>query len=215
MRRTLATFLLSSSLLSSPAMADHMTGTYQGTREIAGTTLQLTQTNNSLSGKFTGKVNGTLTGITDGGDIATGQIQVSANEVYGYTARWSTPGFDMFVFTPNGAMAFTFVAGAGGTPPAGGPPGDGGDGGDQPAPPAPPAPPPPPAPPAPPPPPPPPPPEVRVDYYLLDSNRQPIGPFTLQEVAARLADGRANPSDLIWKDGLPGWVQISTLEEFQ
>ena len=51
----------------SAASADHMTGTYQGTGDVAGVTLELRQTGNALQGTITGSDQGTLTGQTDGG----------------------------------------------------------------------------------------------------------------------------------------------------
>src|SRR5690606_16819328 len=53
-----------------------------------------------------------------------------------------------------------------------------------------------------------------VQYFLVEGG-QTVGPFTLQQVKQRIAEGRTSREDLIWKEGLSGWVAISTLPEFR
>lgn len=50
--------------------------------------------------------------------------------------------------------------------------------------------------------------------YYVGANGQQAGPVTRQQVLDALAIGQITPNDLIWRQGMPGWVPIHTLPEF-
>src|SRR5205085_3586480 len=67
---------------------------------------------------------------------------------------------------------------------------------------------------APPPPPPPPPPPAPAEWYYAQSGQR-QGPVTADQVRQLQADGTLKPADLVWKNGLAGWVALSTVPELK
>jgi hypothetical protein len=50
-------------------------------------------------------------------------------------------------------------------------------------------------------------------YIGRDGQRE--GPFTIEEVRARIAQGQARPDDLAWYDGAPGWMPLREVPGLQ
>jgi hypothetical protein len=44
--------------------------------------------------------------------------------------------------------------------------------------------------------------------YYYNDNGKPSGPFTLDEIKAKIASGAITPDTLIWAPGMPGWVPV-------
>ena len=59
-----------------------------------------------------------------------------------------------------------------------------------------------------------PPPMPTVSYYV-GVNGQQAGPFNMQQLSSLVQNGQMNGLTLVWKQGLDGWVQASTLPELQ
>jgi membrane protease subunit (stomatin/prohibitin family) len=59
-----------------------------------------------------------------------------------------------------------------------------------------------------------PPPLPQEASYFLCINNQQQGGFNFQTVANLITQGQVNTDTLIWKQGMPNWVKISTLQEF-
>ncbi len=56
--------------------------------------------------------------------------------------------------------------------------------------------------------------KAAVNYYLgIGGQRQ--GPFSLQQVKAKLEAGEIDTTTLVWKKGMAQWQPLSSLEEFQ
>lgn len=174
------------------AWADHMNGTYSGVDQAQGVTLQLQQSGRNVTGQFTGEAQGSLKGQSDGGDNVAGTMQLAGAGEFQFEAKWSKQGIALTLIGQQGRVTFVFASSGAPTPP--------------------PSPNPPPA-PGPAPSPPPPPAASDVQYFLVEGGAT-VGPFSLEQVKARLADGRSKGSDLIWKAGLANWVAIETLPEF-
>jgi TM2 domain-containing membrane protein YozV len=49
-------------------------------------------------------------------------------------------------------------------------------------------------------------------FYSVGDTRQ--GPVTEAELKRLAADGKLRPDDLVWKDGMPDWVEARTVESF-
>ncbi len=197
-------FFILTVLWGATASADHMTGTYQGTGDIAGDTLELRQSGTALQGTITGSDQGTLQGQTDGGNNAQGVIQLAQAGIapIPFQAIWSQQGLAMRLQFKDGTRDVFFQLGAAGPAPGPNPPG-----------PTPPGPTPPgPTPPGPTPPGPPPLPATDVQYFVA-VNGQPTGPMALQEVIQRIQQGTIARSDLVWKTGAPGWAPAESYPE--
>ena len=52
-----------------------------------------------------------------------------------------------------------------------------------------------------------------IDQYYTVANDERIGPLTLEELIARIAAGKTQAQDLVWKTGLEEWTPASTFEE--
>jgi len=59
-----------------------------------------------------------------------------------------------------------------------------------------------------------PPPLPQEPSYFLHLNNQQQGGFNFQMVANLITQGQVNADTLIWKQGMPNWIKISTLQEF-
>jgi hypothetical protein len=46
----------------------------------------------------------------------------------------------------------------------------------------------------------------RIMNYWLARNDQKLGPYSLEDLQRMAADGRALPTDWVWREGTPGWV---------
>ena len=180
------------------AWADHMNGTYSGTGEAAGTTLQLHQSGRMLTGQLSGQTQGTLTGQSDGGDNAMGSVSIEGTGQLQFQAQWSQAGLTIQLSGPGGTEQYFFAAGGSTQTPT--------------TPQLPQNPPQLPQTPPPAPAPPPPPVATGADYYLLENGQQ-AGPFSLQQVLKRIDQGALQAEDLIWKTGIADWVQAGTLPE--
>lgn len=77
-----------------PALAD-MTGTYTGYGDGAGTTLDIEQTGNALTGRIAGVVEGVLLGTTDGGDNATGVVLIFDIAKFPFTGVFTGTEFQL------------------------------------------------------------------------------------------------------------------------
>ncbi|MEP2925766.1 MAG: DUF4339 domain-containing protein [Bauldia litoralis] len=185
-------------LWGSAASADHMSGTYQGTGDVAGVTLELRQNGNSLQGTISGSDQGTLTGQTDGGNNAQGEIQLAQPGIapIKFQGVWSQNGLAMRLQFTDGTRDVFFQAGGSGPAPGPTPPGPG------PTPPG----------PGPTPPGPPPLPQTDVEYFVA-VNGQPVGPLPLQEMIQRIQQGSIARTDLVWKTGAPGWAPAESYPE--
>ncbi len=62
---------------------------------------------------------------------------------------------------------------------------------------------------------PPPLPPSSMDIYWVEENGEPLGPICLDELLARIEDGRTKVSGLVWKQGLADWVPANSLSEVQ
>ena len=178
------------------ARADHMAGTYNGTDQAQGVTLQLQQSGRTVTGNLSGGAEGSLNGQSDGGDNASGTVELQGAGQFNFDGRWSQKGFNLTLIGSDGRADFFFASGSGSQPPQQQPPQQ--------------------QPPVAQPPvsqPPPPPANTGVEYFLVE-NGVAAGPFTLDQVKQRLAEGRTRREDLIWKEGLADWVRIDTLPEF-
>lgn len=189
MRIIARSFLLIAAFLFAAfaAHADHMNGTYTGTGNAEGVSLQLQQRGTNLTGTFVG-IQGSLTGQTDGGDNASGTAQISGAGNFRFVGAWSRQGFALTLIGSDGRADFFFASAQ--QPPAAQPPAS--------------------SPPASAPPPPP----ADVQYYLVE-NGVTTGPFTYDQINQRLTEGRTRREDLIWKPGLAEWVRIDSLPEFE
>lgn len=54
-----------------------------------------------------------------------------------------------------------------------------------------------------------------MDTYWVEENGAPLGPISLNELLARLEDGRTPVTGLVWKQGLADWVPANSLLEVQ
>jgi len=59
-----------------------------------------------------------------------------------------------------------------------------------------------------------PPPLPQETSYFLHLNHQQQGGFNFQTVANLIAQGQVNADTLAWKQGMPSWAKIGTLQEF-
>ncbi len=50
-------------------------------------------------------------------------------------------------------------------------------------------------------------------YYLKDG--QQLGPISADEITQKKASGELQGTDLVWKEGMPDWLAIDTVPEFQ
>src|SRR4051812_15634803 len=50
-------------------------------------------------------------------------------------------------------------------------------------------------------------------WYYTDQGQQ-MGPVSTEELKRYAASGRLQPGDLVWKDGMPKWVPVSSVGEF-
>jgi len=46
--------------------------------------------------------------------------------------------------------------------------------------------------------------------YYIHSNDQQTGPFSLEEIQAQFSGGRIPADALVWAEGMPDWVSVST-----
>lgn len=171
---------------SAAALADHMNGQYSGTGDAAGTNLALQQSGRSVTGQLTGATQGTLSGQSDGGDNASGTVEITGVGQLQFQLRWSQAGLNLTLQGQGGTENYTFTRGGGisQNPP---PP----DTTPQP---------------------PPVTPAATAEYYVVQNGQQ-IGPVTREQIVEALTAGQIGPNDLVWKDGLPNWVAIGTLPE--
>ena len=94
--------------LAAPAYAD-MSGTYVGTGISQGTTLNLTQQGFNISGDFSGVLNGTFYGQTDGGDYAEGYLTESGT-TYTYYLNWTPAQLTITIYdTMGNQLAYAFA----------------------------------------------------------------------------------------------------------
>jgi len=49
-------------------------------------------------------------------------------------------------------------------------------------------------------------------YYVSEGGK-PVGPLTLQQLKARLQTGASKRGDLVWRQDMPNWVEVSTVPE--
>lgn len=54
------------------------------------------------------------------------------------------------------------------------------------------------------------PPPVPEAVWWVDDNGTPLGPLTLPQVRARLADGRSSDATLVWRDGMDSWTPAAS-----
>lgn len=94
-----AALLLLSGL--SPALADHMSGTYAGIGGDEGVTITLAQDGIQVAGEISGRETGTLTGKSDGGDNLTGYLTVDET-TYRFDGTWSGGNLEIRLFTESG-----------------------------------------------------------------------------------------------------------------
>ena len=59
-----------------------------------------------------------------------------------------------------------------------------------------------------------PPPLPQEPMYFLHLNNQQQGGFNFQTVANMISQGQVNVDTLVWKQGMPSWAKIATLQEF-
>lgn len=50
--------------------------------------------------------------------------------------------------------------------------------------------------------------------WYVGKGGQQLGPFTTEDVRAKLASGELTAADVVWKDGMAGWAAISTVADF-
>ena len=86
----------------SPALADHMNGSYAGVGVDEGINLAITQSGTTVTGQLTGNENGFLEGVSDGGDNVSGTISLNDGTVFQFTAVWSAASFDITLFDNTG-----------------------------------------------------------------------------------------------------------------
>jgi len=190
--RSLLVVVLALAFGCSVALADHMTGQYVGTGEAAGTNLQLQQSGRSLQGQLSGATQGTLTGQSDGGDNATGTVDIVGVGQLQFQSQLTPTGFTLRLQGPGGTEEYVFTrAGAGQTtqpplqqppPTQNTPPQNGPD-------------------------------TANAGYYVGQGGQQ-FGPFTVEQIRQALAAGQVGPNDLVWKQGMANWAAIGTLPEF-
>lgn len=193
---SIAFCLVVTAFWTTAASADHMTGRYQGTGNVTGVIIDLTQTGTTLKGVISGTDSGTLEGTSDGGNGAQGTIRLdNANsKPFQFQAQWSQQGLAMKLLFP-GQPADVFFEPASSAQPQ--PPGPG---------------------PTPPPgpgpnPTPPPLPGATDVQYFVAVNNQPVGPLTLNDMIARIQQKSLAPKDLVWKTGAPGWAPAESYPE--
>jgi hypothetical protein len=54
------------------------------------------------------------------------------------------------------------------------------------------------------------PPPMPEAVWWVDDNGTPLGPLTLPQLQARLADGRSTAATLVWRDGMASWTPAAT-----
>lgn len=182
----------------SSAWADHMTGRYSGTGQVAGTDLELRQSGTSLQGQFSGATQGTLTGQSDGANKASGTIAIPGAAPLQFQGEWSPTNLTLRLQSGGGSTEYVFSKGGSSqshqlnppqpTPPQLQPP--------QPQPPSPPS----------------LPDNSAVEYYVAKGG-QPVGPLSLEQARQELAAGTLSGSDLAWKTGLADWARIDSMPE--
>ena len=59
-----------------------------------------------------------------------------------------------------------------------------------------------------------PPPLSQAPSYFLHLNNQQQGGFNFQTVVNLISQGQVNANTLVWKQGMPNWAKIGTLQEF-
>jgi hypothetical protein len=59
-----------------------------------------------------------------------------------------------------------------------------------------------------------PPPLPQMPVYFLYLNNQQQGGFDFQTVVNLISQGQVNADTLVWRQGMPNWAKISTLQEF-
>lgn len=161
-----------------PAFAQNMTGTYRGTGDVAGTTLDLQQNGTQVSGQFYGTHVGSLYGQTDGQSYVQGFLDENGIR-YTFYGQWSQAGFSITLYDTAGNTETVMFASAGaGTPDTGRAPANG----PAPATPAPPT----------------------ANYYTFDNGTQ-GGPFTLPQLLERIAAGELRRETMVWQPGQPEW----------
>ncbi len=47
------------------------------------------------------------------------------------------------------------------------------------------------------------------EEYIVSRGGQRFGPYSRDQIRAHLAEARMTPSDLVWAQGMPGWLQAS------
>ncbi|MEO6053472.1 MAG: YIP1 family protein [Chthoniobacterales bacterium] len=52
-----------------------------------------------------------------------------------------------------------------------------------------------------------------MNKIFLNRNRQSLGQFTPEEVAAGLKSGKFNPTDLAWREGMEAWQLLSSFDD--
>lgn len=181
-------------LLTTGALADHMTGQYSGTGQAAGTYLVIQQSGRTVTGQLSGETSGTINGQSDGGENVTGTLSLANGQQGQFQALHSQQGMTFWITGDQGVEEYVFTR-SGAAP--------------QTQPPAPPQPQPQSTPQSPQGP-------VGADDggYYVGANGQQAGPVTRQQVLDALAIGQITLNDLVWKQGMPDWVPIHTLPEF-
>lgn len=188
--------LVMTAFWTTAASADHMTGRYQGTGDVANIVIDLTQTGTTLKGVISGNDTGIIEGTTDGGNNAQGMIRLDNpnTQPFQFQAQWSQQGLAMRLLFPSrpADVFFQLVSSGEPQPPAPGPttpPGSGQTTN-----------------------PPPLPGQADVQYFVA-VNDQPVGPLTLDDVIGRIQQGSIGPKDLVWKTGAPDWAPAETYPE--
>ncbi len=56
--------------------------------------------------------------------------------------------------------------------------------------------------------------QTEQQLWYMSRNGEQYGPYLLEELVKYVQEGRVQPEDLVWHQGLPQWVEAGTLEEF-
>jgi len=56
--------------------------------------------------------------------------------------------------------------------------------------------------------------QTEQPLWYMSRSGELYGPYFLEELIKYLQEGRLQPEDLVWHEGLPQWVEAGTLEEF-
>jgi hypothetical protein len=171
--------------LTASVFADQMTGRYVGTGISEGTTLEMTHEGFSISGSFSGVLNGTFFGQTNGADYAEGFLTESGT-TYTYYLNWTPSQLTITIYDTTGnQLAYAFVPqGSPTTPttttttttrPA-----------DE---------------------------QLQLqplDFYIYDGVQS--GPFTIEEMTAKAQSGELKAETMVWADGLPDWTTAESID---